>query len=152
MKTNVPNPFLSILLLLIAALGWALADRATGQTLTIIYSLNGDDGSAPQGGLIVSGNTLYGTTLQGGGGGNTYGVVFALSTDGTGYTNLHTFLGYDGWYPTAGLVSLGDTMYGTGDGGTFGPGTLFSINTDGTGFYEPLQFHDFPERSSANER
>jgi uncharacterized repeat protein (TIGR03803 family) len=130
------------LFVLIAALGWALPDRATAQTFTIIYSFNGYDGSDPQGGLIVSGNTLYGTTLQGGVGGGISdgGVVFALGTDGTGFTNLHIFPGLfsappsDGFLPLGGVILLGDTVYGTtGDGGSFGGGTVFSVNTDGSG-------------------
>ena len=40
-------------------------------------------------GLILSGNTLYGTARSGGSSGN--GTVFALNTDGTGFTNLHSF-------------------------------------------------------------
>jgi uncharacterized repeat protein (TIGR03803 family) len=122
---------------LIAALGWALADRATGQTLTIIYSFNGDDGSDPQGGLIISGNTLYGTTLQGGVANG--GVVFALSTDGTDFTNLYSFPDFA--LPTAGLIFLGDAVAGTtGDGGNSGFGTVFSVNTDGTGFTNLYNF------------
>ena len=38
-------------------------------------------------GLVISGNTLYGTAEGGGSG----GVVFKLNTDGTGFTNLYTF-------------------------------------------------------------
>ena len=40
-------------------------------------------------GLILSGNTLYGTAYYGGSAGN--GTVFALNTNGTGFTTLHTF-------------------------------------------------------------
>ena len=40
-------------------------------------------------GLILSGNTLYGTTTGGGSSGN--GTVFAINTDGTGFTTLHSF-------------------------------------------------------------
>jgi uncharacterized repeat protein (TIGR03803 family) len=39
--------------------------------------------------LIISGNTLFGTASEGGTNGN--GTVFAVNTDGTGFTNLHTF-------------------------------------------------------------
>jgi uncharacterized repeat protein (TIGR03803 family) len=37
----------------------------------------------------LSGKKLYGTAEQGGPFG--YGTVFAVKTDGTGFTNLHAF-------------------------------------------------------------
>src|SRR5206468_8522192 len=81
------------------------------------------------GGLILLGNTLYGTTER---------AVFALHTDGTGFTNLHTFTGgSDGAIPFAGLITnlSGNTLYGTTRyGGPSGYGNVFAVNTDGTGF------------------
>jgi uncharacterized repeat protein (TIGR03803 family) len=58
-----------------------------GQYFIEIY-INAD-GAIPVAGLILSGNTLYGTASGGGAGGN--GTVFALNTDGTGFTTLHSF-------------------------------------------------------------
>jgi uncharacterized repeat protein (TIGR03803 family) len=49
----------------------------TGGTPTVLASFNGANGDEPYGGLILSGNTLYGTTL--GGGANGDGVVFSLT-------------------------------------------------------------------------
>ena len=40
------------------------------------------EGANPQAGLVLSGGTLYGTTLNGGSEG--YGTVFAVNTDGHG--------------------------------------------------------------------
>jgi len=40
-----------------------------------------------------SGNTLYGTAAIAGISGN--GTVFALKTDGTGFTNLYSFYGVE---------------------------------------------------------
>jgi uncharacterized repeat protein (TIGR03803 family) len=51
-----------------------------------VYTTN-SDGANPYAGLILSGNTLYGTATAGGLNGN--GTVFAVNTDGTGFTNLH---------------------------------------------------------------
>ena len=42
------------------------------------------DGAFPYSGLVLLGNTLYGTTTQGGSGG--VGTVFSVNTDGTGFT------------------------------------------------------------------
>jgi uncharacterized repeat protein (TIGR03803 family) len=108
------------------------------------YGAN-SDGSDPNGVLVLAGNTLYGTANYGGTAGN--GTVFAVNTDGTGFTTLHSFsatigtggdAGFgtnsDGAYP-GGLVLLGGTLYGTAQyGGAAGNGTVFAINTNGSGF------------------
>jgi uncharacterized repeat protein (TIGR03803 family) len=91
------------------------------------------DGIAPYAGLILSGNTLYGTTSEAGSA--DAGTVFAIDTDGSGFTTLHSFSGSDGVWPHAGLVLSGNTLYGTTwVGGSSGEGTVFAINTDGSGF------------------
>jgi uncharacterized repeat protein (TIGR03803 family) len=46
-------------------------------------------GIRPNGGLVLSGNTLYGTAV--GGGRFARGTVFKVNTDGTGFTTLHSF-------------------------------------------------------------
>jgi uncharacterized repeat protein (TIGR03803 family) len=106
----------------------------TGFTNLHSFILNGSDGGVPRAGLIVSGNTLYGTASQGGS--SSAGMVFKLNTDGTGFTNLHSFaLGSDGANPYAGLVLSGITLYGTTyNGGSSGTGTAFAVNTNGTGY------------------
>jgi len=92
------------------------------------------DGASPQAKLILSGNTLYGTTFYGGSWGA--GTVFAVKTDGTRFTTLHTFTTIDNAYansdgaaPLAGLVLSGSTLYGEAIiGGQWGKGTLFSLS------------------------
>lgn len=105
------------------------------------FDANGrnSDGANPHAGLIVSGNTLYGTTVNGGSFGN--GTVFAINTDGAGFTNLYSFSSLnastnsDGANPYASLVLSGTNLYGMAEaGGNFGYGTAFALNTDGTGF------------------
>src|SRR5206468_3358452 len=95
-------------------------------------------------GLIISGNTLFGTAIQGGSSG--FGTVFKINTNGTGFTTLHTFTaGDDGSSPIAGLTLSGNTLYGTASSGGSsgsGRGTVFSVNTDGTGF---TILHSFTE-------
>jgi len=108
------------------------------------------DGANPQAGLILSGNTLYGTAGQGGSGGN--GTVFRINTDGTGFTNLYSFTAFpagnfnsDGAFPSAGLILSGNTLYGTAQyGGSSANGTVFKINTDGTGFTNLYSFDSSP--------
>ena len=152
MKTCVRKPFL--LPALVICLGLILAGRVGAQTFQNVYNFSVDfiyfngnvsnsDGYGPNGSLILSGNTLYGTAWQGGSWGN--GTVFAVSTAGTSFTNLYSFTATppypakstnsDGATPVAGLVLAGNTLYGTASaGGTNGNGTVFAINTDGTGF------------------
>ena len=108
---------------------------------SISLAVTNTGGANPGWGVIVSGNTLYGTTF--GGGTEGYGTVFAIRTDGTGFTNLHNFTApfhapatnYDGYSPTAGLILSGNTLYGTTRfGGPWGEGTIFQLKTDGSGF------------------
>src|SRR6266581_3357640 len=132
MKTCIKNPFL--LPVLIAGLGLIPAGRVTAQTFTVLHSFTGSDGTFPYAGLVLSSNTLYGTTALGGG--SDGGTVFAVNTDGTGFTTRYSFTGLgDGVALEAGLILSGDTLYGTATGGgSSGVGTVFAINTDGTGF------------------
>jgi len=100
------------------------------------------DGDSPYAGLILSGNTLYGTTMEGGSWG--VGTVFKVNTDGTGLTNLHSFTGgSDGGGLLAGLVLSGNALYGMADGSTNFAGTVFTVNTDGTGFTNLYSFTAF---------
>src|SRR5437660_6658660 len=56
------------------------------------------------------------------------GTVFAVNTDGTEFTTLHTFSGGDGAFPDAGLILSGNTLYGAAlFGGSLNYGTVFSI-------------------------
>src|SRR6185312_10843243 len=94
------------------------------------------DGTAPKSSLVLSGNTLFGTASSGGSGD---GTIFAMSMDGSGFTNLYSFTnGADGSTPVAAVVVSGNTIYGTtskgGTNGIFGNGTTFSLNTDGSNF------------------
>ena len=113
------------------------------------------DGGEPQGGLILAGNTLFGTASVGGGAGK--GTVFRLNTDGTGFATLYTFTGLAGTRATnadganpVGLILSGDTLYGVaGFGGPAGAGTVFRLNTNGRGFVTLYGFED-PNNDGAN--
>jgi len=54
------------------------------------FNTTNSDGAYPAG-LIIAGDTLYGTATGGCIPGD--GSVFAIKTNGTGFTNLHTFTG-----------------------------------------------------------
>jgi len=123
--------------------GTVFAVNIDGTGFTILHtftatsgfpSFTNSDGATPLGGLILSGNTLYGTAVFGGSSDN--GTVFKVNTDGTAFSTLHRFTsGSDGAHPIAGLVLSGNTLYGTaGYGGHSDNGTVFKVNTDGTGF------------------
>jgi uncharacterized repeat protein (TIGR03803 family) len=96
------------------------------------------DGAKPSARLSLSGNSLYGTTSQGGSSGK--GVVFSIQTDGSGFTVLYNFNGSDGAYPGS-LIASSNTLYGTtGSGGSSTFGTVFKINADDTGFNSLYSF------------
>ena len=125
---------------------FALNPDGTGFTNLYNFSayspvyINNSDGANPDAGLVLSGNMLYGTTHSGGT--NNAGTVFAVATNGTGFTVLHAFTGNsDGANPYAGLVLSGSTLFGTaGNGGNSYDGTVFAVNTNGTGFSTPHTF------------
>src|SRR5450432_751467 len=144
MKTRVKK--LSLVPALIAGLTLLMAGQATAQKFTTLHSFAGvtgvnvnSDGASPQAGVILSGNTVYGTANVGGSSGS--GTVFKINTDGTRLTILHTFdalvfsTNSDGANPNAGLILSGNILYGTAKkGGSGGGGTVFAVNTDGTDF------------------
>src|SRR5712671_118628 len=83
--------------MLIVAFGLILTGRATAQTFTTLYSFSANgtnssgaftnrDGANPYAGLTQAGNgnIRYGTTSLGGSAGA--GTIFAINTDGTGFT------------------------------------------------------------------
>ena len=101
------------------------------------YFTNSWEGANPRAGLLLLGNTLYGTTFSGGAtGSGAAGTVFKINIDGSGFATLHTFGGSgDGANSYASLAYSGGTLYGTTvNGGAHGCGTVFGINTNGTGY------------------
>jgi uncharacterized repeat protein (TIGR03803 family) len=109
-----------------------------GNGYEVLHHFSGgpDDGYVPMGNL-AQGNDglLYGTTFYGGSTG--YGTIFKLSTNGSNYTVLRSFIGADdGSRLAAGLVTASNNvLYGTArSGGSGGGGTVFKLNPDGSGF------------------
>jgi uncharacterized repeat protein (TIGR03803 family) len=122
--------------------GAVFSINTDGSAFTNLYSFtDGNDGAGPQGGVALSGNTLYGTASQGGSWGN--GTVFAVGTNGAGFSTLYSFAGYpdDGAVPVGGLILSGTNLYGTAESGSISDyGTVFAINTDGSGY---ITLHGF---------
>ena len=104
------------------------------------YFIPGAGGLNPSAGLVLAGNTLFGTTS--GGGSQGYGTVFSLSSSGSAFTTLHSFSGgNDGATPLGDLIISGDTLYGTANkGGSQGYGTVFSLSTSGSNFTRLYSF------------
>ncbi len=129
---------------------FAVSTNGTGFTVLHNFGSSSSDGSLPEAGLTLAGDALYGTTAYGGTSGN--GTVFAIHTNGTGFTNLHSFTAIhtnssgvytnsDGAGPGARLILSGNTLYGTaGGGGSSGRGTVFAVSTNGTGFTNLYSF------------
>jgi uncharacterized repeat protein (TIGR03803 family) len=103
------------------------------------FRTNGD-GANPSGGLVLSGDTLYGTAQNGGTSG--FGTVFSVGTNGTEFMDLHDFAGNDEGNPVAGLILSSNTLFGTTYGSDDHFGTVFANNTDGTGFTNLYNFTD----------
>ena len=101
---NVITTLLGAVLLFVAN------STAHAATLTKLASFKGTNGGGPQGRLILSGNTLYGTTSAGGA--KNDGVIFSLPTTGGSPRVLASFSGTDGDDPQ-GLILSGNTLYGT---------------------------------------
>lgn len=152
---SVPNPLLAT-----SAAFYGTTQNGGTNYQGLIYSLNLDgtsfqqlhafgsaaDGGSPQSRLLLSGNTLYGTTYSGGAHGG--GTIFQINTNGTGYTNLYSFgvTTNAGVQPLGELVLAGATLYGTtASGGTNGAGVIFAIGTNGAGYTELLAFTNVPE-------
>jgi uncharacterized repeat protein (TIGR03803 family) len=120
----------------------ALGAPSSSTNYKVIYSFGAPpDGNNPEASLIDVDGTLYGTTSEGG----SYscpeglcGTVFSVTLDGTEKV-LHSFgARRDGRHPFAGLIHVGDKLYGTtGWGGShcvrsYGLcGTVFSIMPSG---------------------
>jgi uncharacterized repeat protein (TIGR03803 family) len=98
-------------------------------TITTLASFNHSNGSTLVAGLIAdaSGN-LYGTTANGGVGGDD-GTVFELVKDSGTITTLASFNGSNGKQPWGGLYAdANGNLYGTArNGGLLGQGTVFKV-------------------------
>jgi uncharacterized repeat protein (TIGR03803 family) len=109
---------------------------------TRIHAFNTLDGSGttPVGGVALGKDGfLYGTTKFGGPDKNySFGTIYRIQTNGTGYTTLHQFgsLTNDGTLPVGPLTVLPDgQVFGvTTQGGATGNGILYRMHGDGSAY------------------
>jgi uncharacterized repeat protein (TIGR03803 family) len=121
--------------------GTLFSINSNGTGFASLHSFDGAAGGQyPYSSLTVSGSTMYGTTLQGGGG-NSIGTIFSSNLDGTNFHTLYSFShafpqGYDP-YDYGGLTLVGSTLFGLAyfGGNQSQDGVLFSINTDGSNYH-----------------
>jgi uncharacterized repeat protein (TIGR03803 family) len=109
--------------------GTIFSVRSDGSNYRQLHTFAGGAGGAyPVTRLLISGNTLYGTTSN---------TVYRINADGTGFTTLGSV-----WGASELVLSFsGATLYGTAlPHGTNLFGMVFSINTDGTGFKDLYDF------------
>jgi len=99
-----------------------------GTGCTILYNFHEKKGVYPTGDIHIEGNVLYGVTSY-------YtdpyetdlASIFSINTDGTNYTQLHTFSS------TNTVISF--TVDGSGIYGTdYGSNSIFSVNKDGSNY------------------
>jgi uncharacterized repeat protein (TIGR03803 family) len=135
--TNPPNPYFKTLYSFTASSGSPVTNS---------------DGTGPNGGLVLSGHTLYGTAQHGGITG--YGALFAVNTDGSSFTNLYNFSlsPNSGAIPPAGVILSGSTFFGTTYfGGNRSGGTIFAIGTNGLGYTNLLNYNFNIDPNSGEE-
>lgn len=104
---------------------------------TFCSETNCTDGANPEAAPIYVNGMLYGTASEGGYanciGGVGCGTVYSFDLSTSVFTVLYTFCALkncaDGATPSAGLIEVNGTLYGTtSTGGTFRGGTIFAVN------------------------
>jgi len=118
--------------------------KTDGSNYRNLYNFSGQgNGGNPNGSLTLSasGDTLFGMARLGGI--DSAGLVFAIDTNGTTFTDLHDFGGgSNGSTPEGNLILQGHTLFGmTTAGGANSHGCIFSVNTNGTGYTDLFDFN-----------
>jgi len=113
---------------------------ADGSNYTSLHEFQTTDGYGPWGGLVDVSGSLFGVTSFGGSNGT--GVLFRISSDGSGFVVLYEFpVAALGNYPAGSLYYDGTFLLGyTQAGGTSNLGVLYRIMPDGSGYTKLLDF------------
>ncbi len=125
----MPRASLAIALFLTCLCSTAPGVAWGAYVLTTIASFDGTNGSNPLAGLVIDARgNLYGTTFQGGAGGN--GTAFRIDAVTGALTTIATFRGANGASPAGALIlDKRGNLYGTTQyGGGGGQGTAFRID------------------------
>ena len=116
------------------------------------FGTNITDAQTPVTLLQARDGLLYGMTS--GGGDNGQGVVFRMATDGSGYTNLHSFgtVLNDAYIPEALIQGADGLLYGVAQtGGSNYYGAAFKLTTNGSAYQVFYSFgNDFVSTSSSS--
>jgi uncharacterized repeat protein (TIGR03803 family) len=118
--------------------GTVFALDPVNRVFTTLHSFDGTRGSRPTGELLLaSDGKLYGTTATGGsstaGVATTFGTIFTIGRDGTGFSSLRSFEGTNGSSPTGRLIQLDATTFvGVAAGSAeCGQGSIFQFSLTG---------------------
>ncbi|MFH0878635.1 MAG: choice-of-anchor tandem repeat GloVer-containing protein [Lentisphaerota bacterium] len=120
-----------------------------GSGYTVLHTFratNVNEGAIPWGGLAMNSTNLFGMTYFGGV--SNLGTIFRINLNGSGYANLHHFVGKagDGKHPKGDLLLDGTTFYGmTSEGGSNNAGVVFSMALNGTQFKTVYEFTGKPD-------
>jgi uncharacterized repeat protein (TIGR03803 family) len=106
----------------------------TSNSLTVLHTFKGPDGSFPYSNVLTIHGSLYGTTRVGGSGcGAGCGVLFKISELGS-YSVVHKFTNDAGSAPTSIIPDPAGNIYGMTAGGDHGKlfyGSIFKFDTSG---------------------
>jgi uncharacterized repeat protein (TIGR03803 family) len=112
--------------------------RQDGSYFSVLhhFGTSAADGQVPQASMALASNGwLYGTTTTSS---NSWGTVFKINTNGSGYGILRSFMGTNGdgrWLSAPLLLASDGVLYGTTEaGGSNDLGTVFKLRTDGSGY------------------
>jgi uncharacterized repeat protein (TIGR03803 family) len=99
---------------------------------TVLHTFVGGitDGAGPLASPTLVGTMLYGTTSDGGVGKRKsgFGTIYQVSTAGTDYATIHSFVGTDGSDQVGSLTAAGSFLYGTAvAGGASKHGVVFRL-------------------------
>ena len=108
--------------------------KPDGSNYTILHQFLGNqtDGSNPTSLLVGPDGAVYGALQNGGG---SYGAIFRVAADGSGYAIIHGFSGNrDGGHAVLAAIDQDGTLYGMSRNVNMTPTYLFHLKPDGSDF------------------